>query len=142
MSHPQNIIDQHVDFSTLPPSAFDFADFDDADAVPGYAIQPTTAAVVPQEMSTTRQAVKIARAVSGASELRLLVEKCEGKVDQYILETAQLQPYAIDRTSLKKGNKPLTAKAAMAAFEKKIAVTYPAETLRNKLVVARHINLL
>lgn len=116
----------------LPPSQFDDALYLDA--------APKTE---PSTPPATRQAIKIARAIAGDTELRLLQETSEGKKPIFILETAQLQSYAVKRTDLMKTRKtPMTQLEALTAFQTAVDLTYPAETLRNGKCVAIHTILL
>jgi hypothetical protein len=143
MTPQTNIVEKHFDMSSMPPSMFDEGAYayEMPMAAPIQADRPVpvlpTAALV-QLNAPVRQAVRIVRAKSGTTEIRLLVEKIERKADRFILEEAVLQPYTTNRTDLVKGSKHMTQKQAFAAFDKKTTEQYPAETLRSGKVVDRH----
>lgn len=105
---------------------------------------PAELSLAPQG-SMFRSPVKIARAIRGESEVRLLVEKAEGKPDTFLLEIATLQPYSAIKTPLlKRGSskEPLGESAAIKIFAKTVATKYPAEKLRSGRSVSIHQNLL
>lgn len=93
----------------------------------------------------SRSAVKIARAIRGDSEVRLLVEKSKGKADRFLLEVATFQPYTATKTPLVKrggARRPLAESAAVEVFNETVATKYPAEKLRSGRIVPIHQNLL
>ena len=105
---------------------------------------PAELAMTPQG-ALTRSAVKIARAIRGDSEVRLLVEKSKGKTDRFLLEVATFQPYTATKTPLVTrggAKKPLAELAAVKAFNETVATKYPAEKLRSGRLVPIHQNLL
>lgn len=89
-------------------------------------------------------AVKIARAISGETEIRLLAELIDGKVANYVLERSTLIPqHSVKREVLlsKRKNEPLNESKAIVAFNAAVAKQYPAEKLRNGKEVAIHYSL-
>lgn len=92
----------------------------------------------------SHQAMKIARAKTGASEIRLLRTLSDGKPSGFALQTAVLAPYSRDQKDLAKEDtkEPLTEAEALAAFEKAVAEKYPASTLRNGRSVPTYLSLL
>jgi hypothetical protein len=126
----------------LPPSSFDFAgtDFQPEALEPDFNFpQPGTKAEV------KRQPIKIARATTGTTEIRLLRQTQEGSADTFILENSVLHPYHASRQELtvdEANPKPMDEQAALVAFAQAVAARYPAETLRNGVVVPIHQELL
>lgn len=88
----------------------------------------------------TFKAIRIARAKSGATELRLLVQMIGGAAS-YFVQESRIAPYERESKPLADGKK-LTEARARALFEKRVATTYPPEILRNKKLVATHVDLL
>lgn len=124
----------------MPPSLFECGDGDmDLSMVPAYSELPI--AVEDAAEKAIRHSLKIARAISGATEVRLLVEKCTGKNDVFILEEAELSPYNRKPTRLMRGKKPMSSKLAHEAYDQKVLEMYPAEVLRNGKKIARHLVL-
>ncbi len=90
-----------------------------------------------------RTALKIARAISGATELRLLSQKCDDGAVRFYIDSVTMAPYKPNLSLLKTGKqKPMSEKQAHAEFDRRVAAQYPAETLRNGKTVAIHLNLL
>lgn len=83
--------------------------------------------------------LRIARAITGETELRLFAQKM-GDATTYIVRKSSIAPYKNVDTPLK--GKKLTEARAREAFEKLVAESYPAETLRNNKVVPIHLDLL
>lgn len=104
-----------------------------ADAGPAKAVEPAQS-----------RALKIARAITGESELRLLAER-EGEKIRFVVATSTLAPYKVEREVLVKSGKkktPLNELQALEEFERRVALAYPPETLRNNKIVAIHLNLI
>lgn len=90
------------------------------------------------------RALKIARAKTGETELRLLVEQ-DGVETRFIIASSTLAPYAVQREVLVKPGKkktPLNELQAVKEFERRVALAYPPEKLRNNKTVAIHLNLI
>lgn len=104
------------------------------DAMPAL-LEPVAAPAPAAPLVTLR----IARAITGETELRLFAETV-GKATTYIVRKSSIAPYKTVDTPLK--GKKLTEPRAREAFEKLVAETYPAETLRNNKVVPIHLDLL
>lgn len=85
------------------------------------------------------KALRIARAKTGETELRLLARATD-KGTVYIVRKATLAPYAWTDTPVK--GKKLTEARAIAEFDKTVAATYPAVELRKDVMVPIHIDLL
>lgn len=131
----------------LPPASFDYdaTMFDSAvhdEPAPRKTITDYPAIA---EGAATRQAIKIARAVTGTSEIRLLRQTIADKADTFILETAVLQPYHAVRVNLTRheGDRPIPLNLvdALIAFHEAVLAKYPAETLRNGRSISIHMNL-
>lgn len=91
----------------------------------------------------TRTALKIARAISGATELRLLSQKCDDGAELFFIDSVTMAPYKPNVSLLETGKqKPMNKKQAHTEFDRRVAAQYPAETLRNGKSVAIHLNLL
>jgi hypothetical protein len=90
------------------------------------------------------RALKIARAITGETELRLLAEKSGAEV-RFTLVSSTIAPYASTREALVKPGKkktPMNEQQAIEEFERRVASAYPPETLRNGKIVAIHLNLI
>jgi len=90
------------------------------------------------------RALKIARAITGETELRLLAEKSGAEV-RFIIVSSTIAPYATKRETLVKPGKkktPMNEQQAIEEFERRVASAYPPETLRNGKIVAIHLNLI
>jgi hypothetical protein len=96
----------------------------------------TNAALAP---AAPRVTLRIARAITGETELRLFAQKVGGATT-YIVRKSSIAPYKSVDTPLK--GKKLTEPRAREVFEKLVGETYPAETLRNNKVVPTHLDLL
>lgn len=104
-----------------------------ADAAPAKAAGPAQS-----------RALKIARAKTGESELRLLAEQAGTEV-HFVLVSSTIAPYATKREVLVKPGKkkaPMNELQAVEEFERRVALAYPPETLRNNKIVAIHLNLI
>lgn len=138
----QSIIEQHVD---IPPSFFDFDEpgVNEVAPVAPKAAKAFKARKLAEDLTVVdmKKPIAIARAVSGVTEVRLLVGTREGKSDVYFLEEAQLQPYTTVPEVIK-GKKGFTQDDALAIFLTKVAEKYPVEVLRNQKEVARHAMIL
>lgn len=92
----------------------------------------------------TSRALKIARAKTGETELRLLAEQ-HGVETRFVIASSTLAPYAVKREVLVKSGKrktPLNEQQAVEEFERRVALAYPLEKLRNGKTVAIHLNLI
>jgi hypothetical protein len=90
------------------------------------------------------RALKIARAKTGETELRLLAEQ-HGTETRFVIASSTLAPYAVKREVLVKPGKkksPMNELQAVEEFERRIALAYPPEKLRNGKTVAIHLNLI
>ena len=90
------------------------------------------------------RALKIARAKTGETELRLLVEQ-QGTETRFVIASSTLAPYVVNREVLVKPGKkkaPLNELQAVEEFERRVALAYPPEKLRNNKIVAIHLNLI
>lgn len=103
-----------------------------ADAAPAKAAGPAQS-----------RAVKLARAKTGESELRLLAEQ-DGDAIRYVLAKSTTAPYAVKREVLVDAEKktPLNYQQAIEEFDRRVALAYPAEKLRNGKTVEIHLNLI
>jgi hypothetical protein len=90
------------------------------------------------------RALKIARAKTGETELRLLVEQ-DGTETRFVIASSKLAPYVVKREVLVKSGKkkaPLNELQAVEEFERRVALAYPPEKLRIGKTVAIHLNLI
>jgi hypothetical protein len=90
------------------------------------------------------RALKIARAKTGETELRLLAEQ-DGETVRFVLVSSTIAPYATKREVLVKPGRrknPMNEQQAVEEFERRVALAYPPETLRNNRTVAIHLNLI
>jgi hypothetical protein len=105
-----------------------------ADAQPAKAAAPAAS-----------RALKIARAKSGETELRLLTETDGDNAVRYVIASSTIAPYLVKREVLVKPGKkktPLNEQQAVEEFERRVALAYPPETLSNNKTVAIHLNLI
>ena len=88
--------------------------------------------------------VRLSRAKTGETELRLLAEQI-GDVTQFVLAKSSNAPYVVVREVLVKPGKkktPMNEQQAVEEFELRVASAYPPEKLRNNKIVAIHLNLI
>lgn len=97
-----------------------------------------------QQTAMPCRALKIARAITGETELRLLAEQDGNGGVHFLLARSTIAPYTVQREMLLRGRKktPMNKQQALDAFEQRVALIYPAEKLRNEKLVPTHINLL
>lgn len=129
-------------FDSLPPPFFP----EDAIAVPDLPLaraagQLPLVTVSPAD-TTTRKALRIVRAKTGESEMRLLMQETQGAGVTYIVRTAMLSPYKHEDKELLKNGKPMNEAQARASFDRLVAGSYPAVQLRKNVSVATYENLL
>ena len=129
-------------FNDLPPAFFP----DDAIAVPDLPLARASVslplvALVP-EQEVTRRALRIVRAKTGESEMRLLAQATEGGDVTYIVRASTLNPVKNEDKLLQKNGKPMNEAKARASFERMVAARYPAITLRKNVTVPVHLDLL
>lgn len=108
--------------------------------VPFTTQQPSKPSVTPQSFT-----LKIARAISGATEIRLLAEQDGNGGVHFVVAKSTIAPYTVTREVLVKRGKnktPLNKKQATEEFDRLVTVAYPPEKLRNEKLVAIHLNLL
>lgn len=86
------------------------------------------------------KAVRIARAKTGQTELRLLAQQGDAGCS-YIVRKASIAPYKHEDEPLK-GGKKLSETRAIAEFGKIVAATYPPIELREDMVVPTHLDIL
>lgn len=126
----------------LPPAFFP----EEALAAPALPLVRAAAslplgAFVPQQEVTLR-ALRIVRAKTGETEMRLLAQETEGKDVTYIVRTSTLNPSKNDDKALNKNGKPMSEAKARASFDRMVAARYPAITLRKDFTVPVHLDLL
>lgn len=96
------------------------------------------------EESVPSRALKIARAKTGETELRLLAEQASTGT-RFVLVSSTIAPYATNREVLVKPGKKkaqMNEQQAIEEFERRVAMAYPPEKLRNNKIVAIHLNLI
>jgi hypothetical protein len=94
--------------------------------------------------SVQSRALKLSRAKTGESEFRLLAEQ-DGDAVRYSIATSTIAPYSVKREVLVKPGKkqtPMNEQQAVEEFERRVALAYPPEKLRNNKTVAIHLNLI
>lgn len=129
------------------PMGFFPDDASSAPAVPRKAPEPATfadAAPAKAAGPVPSRALKIARAKTGESELRLLAEQASAGT-RFVLVTSTIAPYVTAREELVKSGKkkiPMNELQAVEEFERRVALAYPPEKLRNGTTVAIHFNLI
>jgi hypothetical protein len=106
------------------------------------APEPAVAAPVAPESAPELKALRIARAITGETEMRLLARVVEGKATAYVVRSSTLHPYKHDDKVLQKGEKLMNEAQARATFDRLVAGKYPAVILGNKRVVPVHLDLL
>lgn len=97
-----------------------------------------------QKQFMPSRALKISRAMTGETELRLLAEQDGNGGVHFLLASFTIWPYKVQRHLLVRGKKktPMNKQQALEAFEQRVALIYPPEKLRNEKLVPIHINLL
>jgi hypothetical protein len=124
---PDDVLDAPVVTRSAPaPAPF-------ADAAPAKAAGPAQS-----------RAVKLARAKTGESELRLLAEQ-DGDAVRYVLAKSTIAPFAVKREVLvdaQDKKTPMNYQQAVEEFERRVALAYPPEKLRNNKIVTIHLNLI
>ena len=134
---------QDFNFDHLPPAFFP----EDALPVPELPLTRTSAQLplvtVAPEKTVTRKAVRIVRAKSGETEMRLLAQDTEGEGIAYVVRTSTLNPCKYeDKVLTKKGGKLMNEAQARAAFEVLVTDRYPAVVLRENMSVPVRLDLL
>lgn len=104
---------------------------------------PPACDFITQPAELAYQAVKIARAKTGTSEIRLLQKLSDGKPSGFAIQNAVTAPYTRDQKDLVMENgEPMTESDAIEAFDLAVAQKYPASKLRNGTSVPTHLFLL
>jgi hypothetical protein len=134
---------QDFNFDHLPPAYFP----EDALAVSELPLARTSVKLplvtVAPEQTVTRKALRIVRAKTGETEMRLLEQETEDEGIAYAVRTSTLNPYKHeDKVLTKKGGKLMNEAQARAAFDVLVTDRYPAVVLRNDRSVPVHLDLL
>jgi hypothetical protein len=129
-------------FDNMPPAFFP----EEALAVPDLplarsAVKLPLVTVTP-EPTATRKALRIVRAKTGETEMRLFAQDTEGEGIAYVIRTSTINPYKHDDKVLKKGENLMTEEQARATFNRLVAARYPAVVLRKNVTVPVHLDLL
>lgn len=137
----QNLNHDHA-FDNLPPPFFP----DEAFAIPDLPLARTAVnlpvvTVAPEQVATLR-ALRIVRAKTGETEMRLFAQEEEGKVIAYVVLSSTLNPVKSDDKVIQKNGKPVTEAQARASFQRMVAARYPAVVLRKNMSVPVHLDLL
>lgn len=119
---------------------------EDALAVPELPLARTAVklplvAAAPEPVAVNRT-LRIARARTGETEMRLFAREVEGEATTYVIRISSLNPSKHDDKVLKKGEKPMKEAQARAAFDRLVADRYPAIVLRKDVHVPIHLDLL
>lgn len=88
------------------------------------------------------KALRIVRAKTGETEMRLFERKSEGQATAYVVRVSSLNPTSHDDKVLQKGEKLMNEAQARATFERLVAGHYPAIVLRKDMHVPIHLDLL
>lgn len=137
----QNLNHDHA-FDNLPPPFFP----DEAFAIPDLPLARTSVKLplvtVAPEQAVTLRALRIVRAKTGETEMRLFAQEAEGKGIAFVVRTSSLNPLKSDDKVLQKNGKPVTEAQARASFDRLVAARYPAIALRKNMSVPVHLDLL
>jgi len=128
----------------MPPSTFEY-DPSVFDMVPVNQLQEQpTEQPEPTDVTSLRKVMRIARATSGTTEIRLLRQSVANMADTFILEHAVMQPYQTTRVDLiiPDTPQPMNEAEALEAFCAAVKAKYPAEKLRNGRIVPIHQDLI
>jgi hypothetical protein len=96
----------------------------------------------PLEPTAELKALRIVRAKTGETEMRLFERKAEGHATSYVVRVSSINPSSHDDKVLKKGDKLMNEAQARATFERLVAGHYPAIVLRKDVHVPVHLDLL
>jgi hypothetical protein len=88
------------------------------------------------------KALRIVRAKTGDTEMRLFERTSEGQATAYVVRVSSLNPSNHDDKVLQKGDKLMNEAQARATFERLIAGHYPPIVLRKDMHVPIHLDLL
>lgn len=137
---------QGVSLADLPMGFFpDEASFAPVTTRSASELAPfANAAPVKAAGAAQSRAVKIARAKTGETELRLLKEQ-EGAESRFVIVSSTNAPYVTKRELLVQPGEtqtPMNEQQAVEEFERRVALAYPPEKLRNNQTVAIHLNLI
>ena len=129
-------------FDNLPPPFFP----DEAFAIPDLPLARTSVKLplvtaAPEQVATLR-ALRIVRAKTGETEMRLFAQEEEGKVIAYVVRSSTLNPVKSEDKVIQKNGKPVTEAQARASFARMVAARYPAVALRKNMLVPVHLDLL
>jgi hypothetical protein len=137
--HPLNY-DPSLD--NLPPPFFP----DEAFVVPDLPLARTSVKLplitVAPEQAVTRRALRIVRAKTGETEMRLFAQETEGGGIAYVVRTSWLNPGKSEDKVIQKSGKAVTEAHARASFQRMVASRYPAVVLRKDMSVPVHLDLL
>lgn len=143
----------------IPPWLFDDPAFASPSAMPAPSSAPAANTAVDTDKLPTFtkfKAIRIARAHSGTSEVRLVEELvAEGGKPHFYFEEVQTYPYQTTRMVIVSATKAIkinalnsddeaiaTSKQAEKYFAAAVARKYPSETTRGGITMATHINVL
>jgi hypothetical protein len=135
-------LNQDFVLDNLPPPFFP----DEAFAVPDLPLARTAVklplvTVAPEQVATLR-ALRIVRAKTGETEMRLFAQETEGEGIAYVVRTSTLNPLKNEDKVIQKNGKPVTEAQARASFQRMVAAHYPAVVLRENMSVPVHLDLL
>lgn len=91
------------------------------------------------------KAIKISRAITGETEIRLILETVSDGAKRYAIETVNMTPYFTSRVPAKSPRKKAVAQTeaeAITAFQFVVKNAYPVIKLRKGKTVPIHTNLL
>jgi len=105
------------------------------------AIQLPLVHVAPEPVAVLK-ALRIVRAKTGETEMRLFAREAEGQATAYVVRVSSLNPASNDDKVLQKGDKLMNEAQARATFERLVAGHYPPIVLRKDVQVPIHLDLL
>lgn len=135
-------LNHDINFDNLPPPFFP----EEAFAVPdlplaGASVKLPLVTVAP-EQTVTRRAMRIVRAKTGETEMRLLAQDTKGEAIAYVVRISTLNPYKHEDKVLMKNGIMMNKEQARKSFDRMVAARYRAVVLRKNVSVPVHLDLL
>lgn len=109
--------------------------------LPRAAIKLPIVPAAPEPVAVLR-ALRIVRAKTGETEMRLFAREAEGQATAYVVRVSSLNPISNDDKVLQKGERLMDETQARASFERLVAGHYPPVVLRKDMHVPTHLHLL
>jgi hypothetical protein len=109
--------------------------------LPRAAIKLPLVPAAPEPVAVLK-ALRIVRAKTGETEMRLFAREAEGQATAYVVRVSSLNPISNDDKVLQKGDKLMNEAQARATFERLVTGHYPPVILRENMHVPIHLDLL